>query len=177
MSLGIYRTKTYIAADWTGDRDAIDQLHKWNDSNYWSLNFVDVHEFTQSNDSSLNCSIKNSLKKRMDVSKTFVLIVGEHTKDLRSGRCAYCNSYSTYGYGSGQCIRGHFVDNRSYIEYECDKAIEAGIKIVVLYNSAMVNKSKCPEAIRNRGIHVPMCYQKDGELWWDYQTVKQAIMG
>lgn len=30
----VYRTRTYIAADWDGDRDAVDQLHKWNDSNY-----------------------------------------------------------------------------------------------------------------------------------------------
>ena len=24
-----YRTKTYLAADWTGDKDAIDQLLPW----------------------------------------------------------------------------------------------------------------------------------------------------
>lgn len=33
----LYRTKTYIAADWSGDYDAVEQLHKWNISNYWSL--------------------------------------------------------------------------------------------------------------------------------------------
>lgn len=27
-----YRTKTYIAADWDGNKNAIDQLRKWNDS-------------------------------------------------------------------------------------------------------------------------------------------------
>lgn len=30
----VYRTRTYIAADWDGDRDVVEQLHKWNDSNY-----------------------------------------------------------------------------------------------------------------------------------------------
>ena len=25
-----YRTRTYIAADWSGDRDAVEQLRKWN---------------------------------------------------------------------------------------------------------------------------------------------------
>lgn len=65
-----YRTKTYIAGDWTGDKDAIDKLHQWNDSNYWSLSFTDAHDLTQSSDSSLNCSIKGSLKTRMDASKT-----------------------------------------------------------------------------------------------------------
>ena len=31
----VYRTKTYIAAEWDGDKDAVEQLKKWNDSNYW----------------------------------------------------------------------------------------------------------------------------------------------
>ena len=25
------------------------------------------------------------------------------------------------------------------------------------------------------GIHVPMCYRKDGTLYWDYNTVKKAL--
>ena len=87
-----YRTKTYIAGDWDGDRDAINQLHKWNDSNYWSLSFTDAHDITQANDTSLNCSIKKSLALRMDASKTFVLIVGDNTINLRSGSCSYCGS-------------------------------------------------------------------------------------
>ena len=29
MTYGTYRTKTYIAADWTGDKNAVDQLYKW----------------------------------------------------------------------------------------------------------------------------------------------------
>lgn len=36
----VYRTKTYIAGEWDGDRDAIQQLYSWNDSNYWSLSFT-----------------------------------------------------------------------------------------------------------------------------------------
>ena len=54
----VYRTRTYIAADWDGDRDAVDQLHKWNDSDYWGLSFTDAHNLQQSRDSSLPCSIK-----------------------------------------------------------------------------------------------------------------------
>ena len=67
MYYGIYRTKTYIAADWTGDKDAVDQLYKWNNSNYWALSFTDAHDVTQARDGSLNCSIKSSLKKRLDI--------------------------------------------------------------------------------------------------------------
>ena len=60
--MATYRTRTYIAADWDHDKDAVDQLHKWNNSNFWNLSFTDVHELTSSRDSSLNCTIKSSLK-------------------------------------------------------------------------------------------------------------------
>lgn len=167
-----YRTKTYIAADWTGDKDAVEQLHKWNDSKYWSLSFTDAHDLTQARDGSLNCSIKASLGKRLDASKTFVLIVGENTKTVRSGSCQYCDSYNSW---TKSCARGYSVDNRSYIEYECDKAIRDGLKIVVLYNAATINKTKCPDAIKNTGTHAAMCYREDNKLYWDYQAVKNAL--
>lgn len=160
-----YRTKTYIAADWTGDNDAVEQLHKWNDSKHWGLSFHDAHDITQSSDSSKNCSIKASLRGRLDVSKTFVLIVGDGTKSRRAGECNYC-------FKNNECGS---LSNKSFIEYECDKAVRDGIKIVVLYNAAKVDKNKCPDAVKDTGTHVPMCYREDGKLYWDYQSVKDAI--
>ena len=169
-----YRTRTYIAADWDGDKKAIDVLYSWNDNKYLTLSFTNAHDLMQARDTSLNCSIKRSLKERMDASKTFVLIVGDNTASVRSGSCQYCSSYTKYSWGS-YCARNYSVDLRSYIEYECDKAIEAGIKIVVLYNAGRVDKNKCPQALRNYGNHVPMWYWNDGSYHWDYQAIKNAI--
>jgi len=168
----VYRTKTYIAGDWDGDKDAIDQLHKWNDSNFWSLSFTDGHDLTQARDGSLNCSIKSSLATRLDASKIFVLVVGTNTKTVKSGSCQYCDSYNSW---TGSCARQYSVDLRSYVEYECAKAVRDGLKIVVLYNAASVDKSKCPDAVKGTGTHVAMCYLKDGKYYWDYQTVKNAL--
>lgn len=167
-----YRTKTYIAADWSGDSDAVEQIHKWNKNQYWSLSFTDAHELTQAREGSLNCSIKSSLSTRLDVTKTFVLIVGANTKTVRSGSCQYCNSYNSYSYS---CARGYSVDYRSYIEFECDKAVRDGVKIVVLYNAAKVDRSKCPDAVKYVGTHVAMCTYSNGQYYWDYQAVKNAI--
>lgn len=168
----VYRTKTYIAADWTDDSDAIEQLHKWNNNKHLTLSFTDAHDLTQARDTSLNCSIKSSLKNRMDISKTFVLIVGKKTIKLRSGSCSLCGSYNSW---TGACARGYRVDKRSYIEYECDKAVEAGIKIVVLYNACSVDKDKCPSSVRNKGTHIAMCYRKDGQEYWNYCAVRGAL--
>ena len=108
----------------------------------------------------------------MDHSKTFVLIVGAHTKSITKGGCQYCGSYNSHSYS---CARGYTVDYRSYIEYECDKAVEAGIKIIVLYNGIRVDKNKCPNAVRNLGYHTPMIYYSDGKYYWDYGAVKKAF--
>lgn len=170
--MAVYRTRTYIAADFDHDKDAVDQLHKWNDSKYWSLSITDAHDLQTSNDSSLYCSIKSSLKLRMDGSKTFVLIVGDHTSTVSKGGCQYCSSYNSHTHA---CGKGYSVDYRSYIKYECDKAVEAGIKIIVLYNNTVINKSKCPEAVRNKGIHTTMVYYENGKYYWDYQSVKKAF--
>ena len=165
-----YRTKTYIAADWDGDKNAVDQLRAWNDSEKWSLSFTDAHDLTQAQDGSLNCSIKASLCTRMDVSKTFVLIVGNGTKGRRAGECTYCSSYE-----NGKCKTGHTVGNDSFIEYECKMAVRDDIKIVILYNAASVDKDKCPDAIKAYGTHAPMQQMKDGKHYWYYQSVKNAM--
>lgn len=71
----MYRTQTYIAGDWTGDSGLINKLIEWNKSDHYNLHFSDVHNKIQSRDKSLYCSIKKSLATRLDMSKTFVLIV------------------------------------------------------------------------------------------------------
>ena len=167
-----YRTKTYIAADWSKDENAVDQLRKWNESDYWGLSFTDAHNLTQARDNSLNCSIKASLKKRLDASKTFILIVGDQTKDLRSGSCQYCDNYNK---NANSCLSGRAVDFRSYIEYECDIAKNDIGEIIVLYKSTFIDENKCPDALVYKGRHRKMIMLRDGKFQWDYQEVKSAF--
>lgn len=166
----VYRTKTYIAADWNGDADAIQQLNTWKNGEKWNLSYIDAHDITNAKDSSLNCSIKKSLSKRFDVSKNFILIVGNGTKTRRAGECTYCANY-VYK----MCQKDLYIYNQSYIEYECKKAIRDSLNIVVLYNSAIVDKSKCPDIIRNYGTHAVMQKIIDGKRYWNYESVKQAL--
>lgn len=170
--MATYRTRTYLAADWDGDKSAIDKLHEWNEGEKWSLSFTDAHDLTQASDDSLNCSIKASLDKRMNASKTFVLIVGSNTKSRRAGECTYCANYK-----NSKCSTGHTVSNDSFIEYECKKAVRDSedLKLVILYNAATVDKAKCPDAIKDYGTHAAMQKMKDGKHIWDYQSVKTAL--
>lgn len=176
-----YRTCTYIAGDWTGDYSAIEVLHKWNESDHWGLSFTDVHSITQSRDSSQNCSIKSSLRTRMNCSKTFVLIVGEHTNSVTSGACFWCDSYvASTAIKSASCKKEYGIDNRSYIKTECDMAASDydvnKLKIIVLYNAEKVDRNKCPESVRWKGIHLKMYYKaSDGKYYWNYSAIKQAF--
>lgn len=176
----VYRTKTYIAGDWTGDSDLINKLEEWNESDYLALSFVNVHEVTQSSDDSLNCSIKRNLRKRMSISKTFVLIVGEKTKKLRSGACSVCNSYCSF-IQPPFCLKGNVIDNRSYVEYECEMALkdyQDGLlkNIVVIYNGLTSPElDKCPYALRHIGTHIGSDIIEYGSRKWAYKRIKNAI--
>lgn len=167
------RTKTYIAADWDDDSEVVEKLYEWNQSDFYNLHFLNAHDEKQSRDSSKYCSIKKSLKDRMDISKTFVLIVGPNTNSITKGSCAYCGRYSSY---FQKCLDNYSLDFRSYIEYECDLAIKANLKIVVIYNYANVDKSKCPSALRNVGTHLSFYYYLGDKCYYNYTAIKKAIM-
>lgn len=92
------RTKTYIAADFDNDIDAVDILYYWKNNQSLSFDFQDAHDLTQARDTSLPCSIKSSLRYRLTESKTFILIVGEHTDSLTKGSCQFCSSYNSHNY-------------------------------------------------------------------------------
>lgn len=172
-----YRTKTYLAGDWTGDKDAIDKIHEWNNSEYRSrLDFIDVHDFAQAKDSSLPCTIKKSLRERMTMCKTFVLVVGKQTKYLKKGSCQFCydNNKINYLYSS-HCIHDHSIDTRSFVEYECEQAVKQELRIVVIYNACSMNKSLCPTILRDKGTHIPMKCVADNTQYWDYPTVRDAL--
>ena len=99
------------------------------------------------------------------------MIVGEHTNTVTKGSCHLCKSYNSY---LEYCAKGYTVDKRSFIKYECDKAVEAEMKIVVLYNDISVKREKCPLAVRYEGTHVSMIYRgNDGKYYWDYDGVKK----
>lgn len=178
----VNRTCTYIAGDWTGDADLIGKLNEWNNNERLGLSFVDVHDLTQSRDTSSPCSIKQSLRKRLSVSKTFVLIVGNNTDKLTKGGCRYCSNYVHTYYMSPYCKSGLTIDNRSFIEYECEMALkdyQSGLikKIVVIYNGLLSpNKNKCPDVLKNVGTHIGSDkINYDGRRCWNYQEIKNAI--
>jgi hypothetical protein len=169
-----YRTRTYIAGDWDGDKVLIDKLYEWDKKDNLLLSFSDAHKLTQARDGSLPCSIKKSLAERLSGSKTFLLVVGKYTSTVTKGSCRYCKSYSSY---LSRCNRGHSLDMRSFVQYECEKAVKDHLNIIVLYNFASVNKLYCPDILKNVGKHIKAyCRGMDGKLYWNYSEIRDAII-
>jgi hypothetical protein len=163
----------YTAGDFDHDADVVNQLYQWNKSNTSGLHFNNAHEIQQSSDDSLCCSIKESLNYRLKLSDVFVLIVGSETDTVTQGSCQYCESYDYRGY----CHRDHSPNYESYIHFECRKAKEYGLKIVVIYKSTKVEKSKCPEEIRYLGWHIPAyLYVFNQEIAWNFDAIRNCIM-
>ena len=167
------RNYTYTAADFDHDKDAIDHLKLMKKNGL--ISYLDAHELQQSYDSSKPCSIKKSLKNRMNVSYKFVLIVGEHTNAVTKGNCQFCESYNHY---TESCARGYSVDYRSFIKFECEKAAEEGLQIVVLYKSTKIDRDLCPMPLRYTGVHQQMIYRDyDGHYYWDDRAIQRAMRG
>lgn len=130
-------------------------LRSWNDDPNNPVKFRDVHNITQARDTSLNCSIKESLRQRMSICKRYVLVVGQNTSSLRSGYCSYCKSYNSH---TRSCARGYSVEYKSYIEYEYELALHHGIEIIAIYNSYICNRELLPSPLQfeNGIIELPL---------------------
>ena len=73
----------------------------------------------------------------MDMCKLFILIVGEKTNSVKEGYCIFCKNYRSW---STCCSSSKLQSNKSFIDFECDRAkrdyYNGKIKILVLYNSS-----------------------------------------
>jgi hypothetical protein len=78
----VYRNKVFVSFDGDQDIRYYRLMLAWKQSDHTSFNFNNAHELQQSRDSSLETSIKASLRYRLQNSKVFLLIVGRNTKYL-----------------------------------------------------------------------------------------------
>lgn len=78
--------RVYISADysiWNGDRDVVDELHKWCNDNLHKVDFVDTAQVVSgsvSDDPDCRaCDLKNEFNKQINVSSADIFIIGDKT--------------------------------------------------------------------------------------------------
>jgi hypothetical protein len=124
-----YRNKTYVAFDGDTDIHYYRLMKGWKQNDGFDFNFYDAHDLNTAYDSSQEESIKRQLRERMENSKLFILLVGEHTKNLRK-----------------------------FVPWEIEQAIKRNLPIIVvnLNESRSVDNILCPNSLLNTlSIHIP----------------------
>ena len=156
------KVKIHIAADWEEDQSAVNQLYKWNREINEKFDMSDDSELADLLDGDWACSVKAVVKNKIVESDVFVLVVGDDTISVRDGSCPLCENYRSF---SGNCAHGRTADKRSFIEFECELAVEAEKKIVVIYKDAFIDKAKCPLAVRELGQHISVSEVEEEKLF------------
>ena len=123
-----YRNKTYVAFDGDNDINYYYLMKAWKQSDNTNFDFYDAHDINTARDASSEETIKRRLRERMNNSKVFVLLIGEHTKNLYK-----------------------------FVRWEIETALALGLPIIsVNLNNSKKQDDRCPAIIRNElAIYIP----------------------
>lgn len=97
--------RVYISADysiWNGDRDVVDELHKWCSDNLRKVDYIDTAQVVSgsvSNDSDCRaCDLKGEFNRQINASSAAIFVIGDKTANrtagstcLRNEKGAYCD--------------------------------------------------------------------------------------
>jgi len=197
--------RVYISADysiWNGDRDVVDELHKWCNDNLHKVDFVDTAQVVSgsvSDDPDCRaCDLKNEFNKQINISSAAIFIIGDKTAKrtagstcLRISQGAYCECtpYKQNANGSTFCkIYGEvhtpgpdedlgYINNFSYLEHEFKQAIRKKKKIIIVYNSLNRQPGWLPDYMSayENVAHPFWKYNALGNRVGDYTYIKQAL--
>lgn len=124
-----YRNKAYVCFDGDTDIQYYNTLKMWRDNDNIDFSFYDAHDINTAYDTSQEESIKKQLRIRMANSNLFIILVGEHTKNLRK-----------------------------YVQWEIELAKKKDLPIIVvnLNRKKSMDSNLCPVAVRDSlSIHIP----------------------
>lgn len=203
-SLGMSK-RVYISADYAennGDREVVDELHKWGDDSKHKVDYVDtalVVSGSVSDDPDCRpCDLKNEFNEQINASSAVIFIIGDKTSTRTAGSsckrvnsdegCA-CTPYKQNTNGSKKCkINGPTrtpepnedlgrINTFSYLEHEFRQAKRKNKTIIVIYNSLNHQPSWLPDYMEAcRDIAQPF-WKKNatGGKIGDYQYIKKAL--
>lgn len=122
-------TACYTCFDGDTDMHYYNLMKAWHKNGKFDFTFDNVHDLEQVRDSSTEETIKRSLKRRLNASDVFVVLIGKSTRNLYK-----------------------------FVRWEIEVAISMGIPIIAinLDGSRSINNDLCPPILRNAlAIHIP----------------------
>lgn len=200
MSKRVYISADYSEAD--GDRNVVDELHKWAEDNLHVVDYVDTAQVVSgsvSSDSDCRaCDLKGEFNNQINASSVVIFIIGDKTADRNAGSscrrnidgefCS-CTPYKQNANGSTNCkIYGKTVapgpnedvgriNSYSYLKHEFEQAKKKNKKIVVVYNSLNNQQNWLPDYMSSYAseAHPFWKYNAQGKKVGDYAFIKNAL--
>lgn len=153
--------RIYISADYSemnGDREVVDELHKWGNDNLHKVDYVDTAEVASSVSADPDCrpcDLKNEFNSQINASSAVIIIIGDKTASRTAGSVCKrnsegagcdCTPYKHNSQGTKTC-KWHTtftpapeddlgsINTHSYLEHEFCQAKRKGKPIIVVYNS------------------------------------------
>ncbi len=195
----------YISADYSendGDRDVVDELHKWGKDNYHAVDYCDTAQVVSgsvSDDPDCRpCDLKAEFNRQINKSSAVLFIIGDKTKTRTAGSICrrnaegefcVCTPYKQNANGSITCkIYGKTVtpganedvgkiNTYSYIEHEFRQAVKKGKTIIIVYNSLYKQSSWLPSYMSGYENEAHPFWKHDatGKVVGDYTYIKSAL--
>ena len=195
----------YISADYdvnSGDRNVVEELYKWDESQRHSLEFTDMAKVAKgsvANDSDCRiCDLKNEFNNQINKASVVIFVVGDKTASRISGSACnrvcrqqsecLCTPYKQNTNGQKLCKVQNTVvvgpnddvgpiNVFSYLKHEFKQAEKKNKTIIVVYNSVNKQPNWLPDYLKpyeNRAFPF-WTYNAVGNRVGNYQSVKDAL--
>jgi hypothetical protein len=146
-----YRNKTYVCFDADNDMNYYSLMKAWKQNDNTNFDFYNAHDLNNLRDGSSDDTIKRKLWERLLNTKFFVILIGEHTKNLYK-----------------------------FVRWEIEQALSLGLPIIAVNLNGKRRKDDelCPPIIRDElAVHVSFqaaIMQKSLESWGiDHDSYKK----
>ena len=168
--------RVYISADYSalnGDRNVVDELHRWGADNLHKVDYVDTAEVVSgsvSADSDCRpCDLKKEFNSQINASSAVIIIIGDKTANRTAGNVCKrnidgagceCTPYKRNSQGTQTCKWDAVltpkpdddlgrINTFSYLEHEFQQAVRKGKPIIVVYNSLNKQPNWLPSYMSN----------------------------
>ena len=196
--------RVYISADYAvenGDRDVVEELHKWGKDNLHKVDYVDTAEVVSgsvSNDPDCRpCDLKKEFNKQIKVSSAVIFIIGDKTASRSAGSVCRrhngeagceCTPYKQNSKGTSTCKwdvvstpgpnddLGN-INTFSYLKHEFLQAKRKGKPIIIVYNSLNKQPSWLPDYMKDYESEAYAFWTKNilGKKVGSYAYIKKAL--
>lgn len=197
--------RVYISADYSeddGDRDVVEELHKWGKDNLHKVDYVDTAEVVSGSVSDdedcRSCDLKKEFNDQINASSAVIFIIGDKTasrtagsscKRLSEGAECDCTPYKQNAAGTDKCkIKGStskpgkdddvgIINTYSYLKHEFKQAEKKKKTIIIVYNSLNRQPSWLPDYMSGYESKAFPFWKKNDhdEIIGDYSYIKAAL--